>query len=139
MATLVLQQPHSLAKLADEVYAAHPELRGTLLVEGCAGERRVKDSGGARAHAGEYVYVTLPADPPNTVRLSWPDDVAVDAAALSALVRAHNPTPLAPKPTLNQLLAALLAQMAAAADFTAIKPALADAARALDPAKYAAR
>ncbi|HXI17889.1 MAG TPA: hypothetical protein VNM48_16125 [Chloroflexota bacterium] len=86
MKTLTYTQTHDLSQLHEEVLAALPALRDTLRVEGPSSGAQVKDPD----NAGKYV--TLPADPPDTFRLTVPDDA--DEAAIAAVVKAHDPAVL---------------------------------------------
>ncbi|HXI15476.1 MAG TPA: hypothetical protein VNM48_03820 [Chloroflexota bacterium] len=83
MKTLTLTKAHDLSQLTDELLTAFPALRDALRVEGPSTGARVKDPNNAEG------YITLPADPPNTLHLTVPD--AADEAAITAVARAHDP------------------------------------------------
>jgi hypothetical protein len=90
MADLRIRQAHHLGKLHAELLAAYPALAAALRVEGPAGPRRVKAAG---SQPGNPVYETLPAEPPDTVHLSWPDGRGPTEEQVRALVAAHDPSP----------------------------------------------
>ena len=131
MPTISPVRPHHLNKIHDELLVAFPALAATLRVEGPYGERRVKDP----ANPGQYV--TLPAEPPDTLHLSWPDASGVTVEQIQAIVSAHDPTPppIDPLEGVNvSAVDALVAQaqaIASVADAKAVVVAEAQALRKL--------
>lgn len=125
MPEVVYVHPHLLAKLHNELLTAFPTLAPTLHVEDAYGERRVKT--GDRDDAGDWLYETLPAEDPNTLHLSWPDDAGVSEQQIAAIVNAHDPTPPPPLPTAAAVQDSLVAALQSATTVDQVKAALVQA------------
>lgn len=102
MRRLTFSQPHNLAKFNNELMAAVPALRGQSI-------------------SGEVRAVCLVEGDGATLSLWVPDDT--DDAAVSAVVTAHDPTPVVAPTPADQLKEAV----AAATSLDELKTALSDA------------
>ena len=98
MPAVTMTHPHLLSKLVDELVTAFPAIAPTLRAEDAAGQRRVKATTplppGATPDPNDPAYMLLPAENPNTIHLSWPDDAGITEAQVTAVVNAHDPTPV---------------------------------------------